>query len=244
MSIEPSHSASSKTNKGFFYWGLIMLVVALIGFWPSYFRPLFQHTFNSPVSLTHWHAAFTFLWLLLLVVQPLLVTLRKIKWHRMLGGLGLLTAIGVIYTGFMLQVQFMQHYFNLHELIHAVQVPFFRLMTLLVFTVCIVLAMAIKDRSWHKRLLFLGTFAILEAAFARFFLNYFGMLELSGLLGAVTHVGIMVYFVMWDRLRLGRFHPVTLWGAILITLVTFGTAPIADSGWWLEITRILADMAN
>ncbi len=243
MVIEQKHLTKNRANKGFFYWGLVMFLVALIGFWPSYFRPIIQNTFSSPVSLTHWHASFTFMWLMLLVVQPLLVSMRKIKWHQSLGGFGLLIAVGVIYTGFMLQAQFMQHYFSLDELTHAVQVPFFRLMTLVVFTVCFVLAMLIKDRSWHKRLLFLGTFAILEAAFARLFLNYMGMLELSGLLGAVTHIGIMVIFVMWDRLRLGLFHPATLWGSILITLVTFGTAPIADSGWWQEMARAMAEMA-
>ncbi|VAW43741.1 hypothetical protein MNBD_GAMMA02-1294 [hydrothermal vent metagenome] len=236
--------AVKKPNKGFFYWGLGMFLVALLGFWPSYFSPVIHATFNSPVSLIHWHASFTFLWLLLLVIQPLLIHQKQIAYHQILGTLGVIIAIAVIYTGFMLQAQFMHHYFSLNELVHAVKVPFFRLVTLLIFTVCFLLSMLIKDRSWHKRLVFLASFAILEAAFARVFLNYMDVLELPGLLGALTHIGIMVYFVLWDRIELGRFHVVTLWGSIIITLLIFGTAPIAETQWWFEMAKKIAALTT
>ena len=103
--------------------------------------------------------------------------------------------------------------------------------------------MLIKDRSWHKRLIFLASFAILEAAFARVFLNYMDVFELSGLLGALTHVGVMAYFVIWDRIELGRFHVVSLWGSIIITLLIFGTAPIAETQWWFEMAQTIAALA-
>ncbi len=233
---------SKNRSKGFIYWGLGMLLVALLGFWPSYFSPIMDATFNGPVKLIHWHAAFTFSWLLLLVIQPLLINLKRVAYHQLLGIFGVLIAIGVIYTSFMVQVQFMQHYFSLNELVHAVMVPFFRLVTLLVFTICFILSMLIKDRSWHKRLIFLGSFAILEAAFARVFLNYTDVLELSGLYGALTHIGVMAVFVIWDRLELGYFHVVSLWGSIIITVIIFGTAPIAETQWWSEMAQSIATM--
>ncbi len=236
--------ALRKSNKGFFYWGLAMFLVALLGFWPSYFSPVINATFNSPVSLIHWHASFTFLWLLLLVIQSLMISQKQITLHQTLGMFGVVVAIGVIYTGFMVQAQFMQHYFSLNELTHAVIVPFFRLVTLLVFVVCFLLSMIIKDRSWHKRLIFLGSFALLEAAFARVYLNYIGLLELSGLLGALTHIGVMAYFVLWDRIQLGRFHAVTLWGSIIITLLIFGSAPVAETHWWFEMANNIAAFAT
>ena len=231
-----------KRTKGFIYWGLGMLLVALLGFWPSYFSPVIEATFKPPVKLIHWHATFTFSWLLLLVIQPLLINLKRVAYHQLLGIFGVLVAIGLVYTGFMVQVQFMQHYFSLNELVHAVTVPFFRLVTLLVFTFCLLLSLLIKDRSWHKRLIFLGSFAILEAAFARVFLNYTDVLELSGLYGALTHIGVMACFVIWDRIELGHFHVVSLWGSIIITLIIFGTAPIAETQWWSEMAQSIATM--
>lgn len=227
-------------NIGFVVWGLAMLFIALIGFWPSYFQPTLASTFNSPVSMMHFHVITTFVWLLLLVIQPLLVYLNIIVWHKYVGLFSLLVALGLIYSCMMVQLQFMHHYASLDEHAHAVLVPFFRLVTLLIFTVCIVLATLVKDRSWHKRLIFLGSFAILEAAFARLFLNYFQLLELSGLLGALVHVLVMVIFLTWDRLRLGYFHPVSLWGTIVITLVTFGSAPVANSAWWADVAAQMA----
>ncbi|TDR23570.1 hypothetical protein [Marinicella litoralis] len=220
-----------------------MLLLALLAFWPSFFKPVIQGSFNSPVSLIHWHASFVFLWLLLLMVQPLLISLKRFAYHQILGLLAVLVVIGLVYTGFMVQVKFMQHYFKLNEWVHAVQVPFFRLVTLLVFTVCFILAMLIKDRSWHKRLIFLGSFAILEAAFARLYMNYMGVLELAGLLGALTHIGIMAYFVFWDRIVLGHFHVVSLWGSIIITAFIFGTAPIAETQWWFGVAQSIASLA-
>ena len=231
-----------KRNKGFIYWGLAMLMVAVLGFWPSYFSPLIDGTFKGPVKLIHWHAIFTFSWLLLLVIQPLLINLRRVAYHQLLGIFGVLVAFGLVYTSFMVQVQFMQHYFSLNELVHAVTVPFFRLVTLVVFTLCFLLSMLIKDRSWHKRLIFLGSFAILEAAFARVFLNYTEVLELSGLYGALTHIGVMACFVIWDRIKLGHFHVVSLWGSIVITLIIFGTAPIAETQWWSAMAQSIAAM--
>ena len=222
----------AQTNKGFFIWALILLLLALVGFWPSYFLPLSQCTFNYPVSMIHWHVVFTFAWLLLLVIQPGLKIKKQMHWHRRLGLLGLFLALGLIITGYQVQVQFMQHYFQLNETSHAVQLPFFRLITLLVFTLCFFFAMLFKDRAWHKRLLILGTMTIMQAGFARLYLNYWGELELAGLYGAITHVVVMVLFVIWDRMTHGRFHPASLWGSVMITLLVFGTAPLAESSWW------------
>ncbi len=231
-------------TQSFFYWGLGMLLVSVVAFIPSYFSPLINNTSIGPIKFVHWHALFVMLWLLLLVIQPWLVSQRKIKLHQILGVFGILIAIGVIYTSLMVQAQFMHHYLSLNELTHAVKVPFFRLMTLLVFTACVVLSLVIKDRSWHKRLIFLGSFAILEAAFARLFLNYMGVIELSGLLGALTHLGIMVFFVIWDRIELGRFHIVSLWGSVIISVLIFGTAPIADTQWWFAVAKNLSSLAT
>jgi|GEM_PF-4289791 len=220
-----------------------MLLVALIAFWPSFFNPVLQAKFTSPVSLTYWHASLIFLWLLLIVIQSILISFKRIAFHQILGLFSIIIAIGMIYTSFMLQVQFMQHYFSLNELTHAVQVPFFRLITLLVFVVCFILSMLIKDRSWHKRLILLGSFALLEAAFARLFLNYSAAFELSGLFGTLTHIGVMAYFVIWDRIMLGHFHLVSLWGSVSITLLILGTAPVAESSWWFEMAKSMAALA-
>ena len=107
----------------------------------------------------------------------------------------------------------------------AVFTPFFRLLTLLVFAVCVITALVRRNRSdWHKRLMLLGTFSLLEAPISRFYGNVLDLGDISGLLAAVSHTVLMIIFLIWDRRMLGRFHRVTVWGTIIITLVIFGTA--------------------
>ncbi|WP_223788280.1 hypothetical protein [Marinicella meishanensis] len=226
--------------QGFFGWSLTLWLLAVVGFWPGYFQPLWQQTFQSPVALTHVHAAYCFAWLTLMVLQAWLQIKHHRRWHRRLGLLGVIVAAGVVVTGVWLQAQFMQHYLTLGETQHAIQLPFFRLATLLVFAVCVVLALLISDRSWHPRLLLLGTLSLMQAAFARLYLHHLGVLELAGLYAAITHLVLMAFWVWWDRLQLGRFHAVSLWGTVLITAVMFGTAPLAQSVWWSQWAVALA----
>ena len=124
---------------------------------------------------------------------------------------------------------------------NAVCTPFFRLVMLFMFAVCVTLALVRRSRTdWHKRLMMLGTFCLLEAPFSRFFANVLDLGDISGPLGAVSHTVLMIGFLVWDWRSVGRFHPVTLWGTILITLVVLGTAPIAFSEWWARLAAQLA----
>ena len=225
---------------GFLWWSLTLWLVAVVGFWPGYIHPLVKQTFQSPVSLTHGHAAFCFGWLSLLVMQAWLQVTDRRSWHRLLGLLGVGVALGVVITGVILQAQFMQHYLNLGETQHAIRVPFFRLVTLLVFAVSVGLALGLRDRSWHPRLMLLGTLSLMQAALARLYLHHWGVIELAGLYAAVTHGVLMAYFVWWDRIKLGYFHPASLWGSVFIAAVIFGTAPAAESVWWSQLAQSLA----
>lgn len=227
-------------NLGLFWWTLALLMVALLGFWPGYFQPVLSQSFQSPVALTHTHAVCSFAWLGLLMSQAWLQAHRRHQWHRRLGLLGVGIALGVVISGFGLQVQFMQHYLALGETQHAIQVPFFRLVTLLVFAVCVMVALWHRDRTWHPRLMLLGTLSLMQAAFARLYMHHLGVIELAGLYGAITHLVLMAYFLWWDRLREGHFHPVSLWGSVLIAAVIFGTAPVAESRWWSQLAQSLA----
>ncbi len=113
---------------------------------------------------------------------------------------------------------------------------------MLIYAICVAVAIALRGRpDWHKRLMILGTFTLLEAPLARMFANVLGMPQnISGPMGAISHIVLMILFVIWDRRAQGRFHPVTVWGSILITLVVFGTAPIVGTKWWQELAAQLA----
>ena len=64
---------------------LLLALLALAGFGPSYY---FRSLADTPAQLTtlmHWHGLAFSLWMLLLVLQAFLVNNGKLQWHRTLG---------------------------------------------------------------------------------------------------------------------------------------------------------------
>lgn len=66
------------------YYLMCLIILILLGFWPSYFSKFINGTANFS-NYFHFHATILFLWMLLLIVQPILIRKKKIKMHRMIG---------------------------------------------------------------------------------------------------------------------------------------------------------------
>jgi len=71
-------------NTGYFSVGL--LVISIVGFWPSYFSKFFDGTANFNFYF-HFHLAMALLWIALLIVQPFLIKKKKTAIHRRIGKL-------------------------------------------------------------------------------------------------------------------------------------------------------------
>src|SRR3546814_9484361 len=61
-------------------WVLLLLAVAVLGFWKPYFSRL-----TAAQGLAHLHTAAMLAWIAMLVAQPVLVRTRRLAWHRRLG---------------------------------------------------------------------------------------------------------------------------------------------------------------
>ena len=72
---------------GYFFIGLFLL--AILGFWPSYFAKFFNGTADFSFYF-HFHAAIAVLWILLLIIQPILIHRKQNHLHRLLGKLSYL----------------------------------------------------------------------------------------------------------------------------------------------------------
>lgn len=230
---------------GFVAWGGVCLVIAVVGFIPSYFAPLLAGSYRDLTPLMPAHTLSTGLWMLLIVAQPAWVAAGRVRQHRRNGVVGAVVAVAVIVTGTWVQLDAMAHHATLGNAADAVYTPFFRFVTLGVFAFAVWAALLYRHRpDWHKRLMLLGTFALLEAPLSRFYAHVLGAGDDAGLIAAISHAALMVLFVAWDRQVSGRFHPASLWGAIVITLVIFGTAPLAFGAWWAGVAALLAGVAG
>jgi hypothetical protein len=240
MNYKRSNGAPSG-EYGFAIWGLVCLVISIVGFWPSYVAPLAAGTYRSPSPMMQWHVLSTALWLVLMVSQPWLAQIDRVDLHRWFGLFGVLVATGVVITGIVVQIDVMGPYAVKGDSTNAVLIPFIRLSLLLGYAVCVAWAIALRKRpDWHKRLILLGTFPLLQSAFDRMTANVLGLPEIRGLMAGVGHLMLMILFVIWDRQRHGYFHPVTKWGTILMILFYLGSPIIAGSEWWRGFSADLA----
>ncbi len=81
---------------------LLMALMAVVGFWPTYFGPLIIGTLVQPLVI-HLHAVVFTGWLVLFFAQAMLAATRRVVWHIRIGRIGiaygfLLIAVG-LYTG-------------------------------------------------------------------------------------------------------------------------------------------------
>ena len=73
-----------------FYIGasLLMGLIAVVGFWPTYFGPLVTGTIKQPL-LIHIHATVFTGWLVLFLAQAVLAATKRVSWHLRLGKIGI-----------------------------------------------------------------------------------------------------------------------------------------------------------
>lgn len=67
-------------GSGAWPWVLLLLAVAVLGFWKPYFSRL-----GAAQGLAHLHVLMMLAWIGLLVAQPMLIRARQLAWHRRLG---------------------------------------------------------------------------------------------------------------------------------------------------------------
>ncbi len=85
-----------------YYWFIALLVILLIGFWPSYFSRLIE-----PMHVTlHLHSIAMLAWVLLLIAQAWLIRNNRRPQHRSLGKLSFLVAPLVVITGIWVNFHF------------------------------------------------------------------------------------------------------------------------------------------
>ncbi len=70
----------------FGYYFFILLGLAFLGFWPSYFVKFFNGTADFSFYV-HFHAVLLILWIFVLISQPILISNKELSLHRFIGKL-------------------------------------------------------------------------------------------------------------------------------------------------------------
>lgn len=228
MDIKPG---SNFYSRAYLYF-LLAFAVTVAGFWPSYFSRL-----GETGAAHHFHGITASLWMLILIIQPLLYRLNKMKLHRMVGRSTFLVVPLVVIGGVMMMHIMLSNpaYGPL-----AYRLAFIDLFVLIQFVLFYVLAIKnVRDTQYHARYMACTIFGPLIPALTRLlfhvpWVDSFGKsLHVSYLL-----INVVLLLLIFDDKRKGkvRLPYVMAFGLMVTQQIMMHFA--AEWDWW----RALMDL--
>jgi hypothetical protein len=221
----------------YFYFAMSLLIAAIVvwGFSHTIEASLFHPTVPRPLLL--WiHGAVFSAWVAFFIFQSALVRTRNVKWHRLFGWFGAGLGTAMVLLG--VTISIVMGRFDTH-ILHLPGGDAFLiepLYDMVAFGTCFALALAWRKKpELHRRMIFVATCCLLDAAFGRvaFLFNnnlFFPCLD-----------GVILLGVLRDLFVNGRIHKVYLTALpLLIVAQAFVIYTWrGGSGWWLNIAHRL-----
>ena len=218
-----------------------LITVALLGFWFTYWKPLFNG--ESFPALLHIHAALWFGWFALLAIQARLIRSGSAYLHRRLGAVSILYTALLIAVSCAIAVQTIAR--DAHLLTQLIEsVPtIIPLTQIIMFTVLVGLSIANRQRrEIHKRFMLLAALVAVTPALARISIGILGAPNVP-LIFTVSNL-LIVWVGYLDWRRNGRVHSVYLWGGLAILLVRVLRIPLAMSTAWSSVAKQLSGILS
>lgn len=215
--------------------GLAMAGLVLWGFSRTVDANLFHG--HPPRPLLLWiHATAFSTWVVFFIAQSTLVRVRKVSVHRLLGWFGaglatVMTALGI--TVAVVMTRFDTAVLHQKGIDAFLSIPF---ADMIIFGVCVALAIYWRKRpEYHRRLLFIATCELMDAAIGRFdfWFNH-----------SLFYVGLDFLIVLGmarDWVVDGRVHKVYLYA--LPPMIVLQSLAVylwrVNPEWWQGITRAI-----
>lgn len=211
--IQTAATPRGKDRRFYTVMAVLIALTVFAGFAPTfYLRGLFEQK-KELTSLVILHGILFTSWIALFVTQVRLVAAKRTDIHRKLGVVGGFLATAMPIVGVTAAIASAKRGFtppNGPPPLVFMAIP---LTDMIVFPTLVGLALLFRRRTdIHRRLMLVGTLAILTPAIARIgFIRPYGIPAFLGLtdlfiLGAVAY----------DRIRNGRFHPAFVWGGLFV----------------------------
>jgi hypothetical protein len=223
-------------------------ITVFVGFAPTYYLFGFMHGVTSRgasagselTPLVHVHAAVFSLWILLFVTQTTLIARGQYDLHRALGIASLAVAAMMLVLGYLTAT-------------HAARIGssppgwddkaflLIPLSSLALFAGFLVAGVLNRHRAaYHKRLMLLATISLLLPALARIVRMTNAPFLPLGVLGGLVVLNLYVAaMILYDMRRLGRVHPVTIWGTAIVLVAWPVRILFGYSDVWQHLAQTL-----
>ena len=243
-----------KHDNYFFIIHLILLLVVLVGFTPSFYLRSLSDQEALPIYLIV-HGITCTVWFMVALLRSAFIRTKSVRLHRTLGYYFSLIAPIVTLTGFWVMKDKIQRYYLIAESPSAAGRPnpqtfesmliWSDILVLLSFLVIIYLGYRNRHKlQFHKRMMLFGSVMIVPQAFVR--LGKISFLQIgddpgaSGSLYAVIGpVLILLSLLVYDRYLFGRVHKATKIAWIWYILLLVSAMVIMRSGLGMNILEMM-----
>jgi uncharacterized membrane protein YozB (DUF420 family) len=233
----PTAGAERLSERRFFTGlALAILAVVFVGFSRGfYLRAFFPDHPAPPEPFFAVHGIVYTAWIVLLLTQARLVARGRLEMHRRLGIFGAVLAVAMVVLGTIGALIAARRPGGFVEVpvppLQFLAVPIFEMVLFPAF-VAIGLANR-RDPQAHKRWMVLATVGILTAAVAR--------IPIIDRLGPPAYFAGVDLFILalavWDFRTLGRLHPATLWGGLVLIASQPLRLVVSGTEGWLTFAR-------
>lgn len=239
--VRGSGSVRKRLRKSPFFTilGLMMLALAIGGFWPQYFSAVTGRAAQASTHfwLIHVHAALFTGWLIIYVSQATLIMTGQARTHLKMGpwlaGYGFATAAVGLYAAGLLADRLGQRQNDFEA---AAAFVFFPVIDMVYFAAFLATAVIYRKRpDLHKRAMFLATFSI-------------AVVGLGRLVGRTGFDSIFVWqplnlaplliAIVYDLFICRKVYPIVAVG-LAVHLIRLNAEHFANSEAWLPIGRAL-----
>ena len=230
LPVQPRQLPGRRYDRYFFGAMVVaLLVTAFAGFARTYYLAGLYRA-KLPAPIVHVHAVLQSGWMILLLVQMLLVSAKRVDLHRKLGIAGFVLAAAMVPVAVMVAANELHRSASFGEAALSFSlVPVWEVCN---FAVLAGSAFALRrNPAAHKRLIVLATSAMMPAAVSRI------PVHLIRQWTPWEVISFPVAIAVYDIWSMRRIHPATLIGAALICSFMFGCMPLGHTAAWHVVAR-------
>jgi len=219
---------------------LLMGVMAIVGFWRTYFGALFAGR-SEAEGMIHLHAAIFMGWIAIVIAQSWFAIQGRIALHIRFGKIGMAYGVALVVFGL---------YFSLTKFAHKVAevgvdgatggflAPFVDSLTFAILLGCAWFTR--KRPEYHRRFIFLATLALIIVPIGRLFGGTASVAAGDVIPYLLIWLSPLMVAMAWDGWRHRIVHPVYVFGALLLIALRYRQV-LRDTDGWMAISHWIAE---
>jgi hypothetical protein len=231
----PGMPAWLRDRRFYLFVTILTAAVVFVGFARTFFlNAWFARLHLPPLFIVHGVVFST--WLVVLVTQSLLVSVKQVRIHKRLGYASAVLVAMMFYLGWVMSVEAAKRGFTPPGGPPPITFLAFQLLGLLSFIAFIAAGYLFRNRpETHKRLMIAGTVLILTPAVARIFMLFGSNLII--IKAFAVQLALLIVCTAYDLLTRRRIHAPYIVAAVTLLALLPVAALLGPTRLWLEIAR-------